>query len=165
MTVERRRIVGDGFAAVEQGEALGFVEFEVLPEACDVRVVEAVGGELLFFGEADVAVGGDPAGVGFARPVDVVDGVDVLEEAGDALEAVGDFAGDGVEVHAAALLEVGELGDLQAVQHDLPADAPGAADGPLPVVFFELDVVLGEVDADGVERLEVELLDVDAVAV
>jgi len=63
--------------------------------------------------------------------------------------AVGDLSADGVEVHPAALLEVGELGDFEAVEHDLPANAPGSADGPLPVVFLELDVVLAEVDADG----------------
>ncbi len=112
---------------------------------------------MFFFGQADLAVGDFPAGLAIFRwldgPDDVVDGIDVLEEAGDALEAIGDLAGDGVEVHAAALLEVGELCDLEAVEHDLPADAPGAADGPLPVVFFELDVVLAEVDADGFERL------------
>ena len=43
--------------AREKSEALGFVEFEVLPEAGDVGVVEGVGGELLFFVEANVAVG------------------------------------------------------------------------------------------------------------
>ena len=79
----------------------------------------------------------------------------------DALQAVGELGADGVEIESAALLEVGELGDLQAVEHDLPADAPCAARGPLPVVFFKLEVVVLEVDADGFKRFEVELLHVD----
>ena len=93
-------------------------------------------------------------------PDDVVDGIDILEEGGDALEAVGEFGAHGVEIDAAALLEVGELGDLQTVEHDLPADAPGGKRGRFPVVLFKLDVVAGEVDADGLEGLEVELLHV-----
>jgi hypothetical protein len=148
----------DGLGAVKQAEALGFIQLEVLPEAGDVGVVEAVGRELLLFMQADVAVGELGTRDRIAGPDDVEDRVEVLDELGEALEAVGDLAGDGVEVHAAALLEVGELGDLLAVEHDLPADAPGTADGPLPVVFLELDVVLREVDADGDERLQIEVL-------
>jgi hypothetical protein len=40
------------------------------------------------------------------------------------------------------LLEVGELRDLHAVEHHLPADAPGAERRRLPVVLLEADVVL-----------------------
>ena len=69
-------------------------------------------------------------------------------------------ARDRVEVDAAALLEVGELRDLEAVEHHLPSDAPGAERGRLPVVFFELDVVLAQVNADRGQRLEVKLLHV-----
>ena len=79
---------------------------------------------------------------------------------GDAFEAVGQLGRDGVEVDAAALLEVGELGDFEAIEHDLPADAPCAEGRRLPVIFFELDVVLAQVDADGFERGEVKLLHV-----
>src|SRR6202000_1938291 len=56
--------------------------------------------------------------------------------------------------------EVGELGNLQAVEHHLPAHAPGAAGGPLPVIFFELDVVPAQVNAHRLKRFEVELLDI-----
>ena len=65
----------------------------------------------------------------------------------------------GLEVDAAHLLEVGELGDLQAVEHHLPADAPRAERRRLPVVFLEPDVVLARLDAARLEALQVERLD------
>ncbi len=70
---------------------------------------------------------------------------------------------DRVERHAAHLLEVGELRDLLPVQPDLPAQAPGRDGGLFPVVFHEADVVLARVDAEGLERLEVEFLRVAGV--
>ncbi len=66
----------------------------------------------------------------------------------------------GLQWQAADLLEVGELGHFHAVEPHLPAQAPGAQGGRLPVVFDEADVVHFRVDAERRERLEVELLDV-----
>jgi hypothetical protein len=37
----------------------------------------------------------------------------------------------------------------------LPADAPGAQRWRLPVILFELDVVLAQIDADGAKAAEV----------
>ena len=120
----------------------------MLPELVHVGLLEVVDGELQLVLQANLAVfHGTP--IGADDPDDVVNAIDVLQEGGDALQSVGQLGGDGIEIDAAALLEVGELGDLQAVEHDLPADAPGAERGRLPVVFFELDVVLAQVDADG----------------
>ena len=112
-----------------------------------VAAIETVLGELLLFGEADVAVGlvGGPA--------KIVDALDVLEERADAFQAVGEFDGDGVEVEAAALLEIGELRDLQSIEQYLPADSPSTERGGLPVVFLEANVVLLQFDADGGEAL------------
>ncbi len=59
------------------------------------------------------------------------------------------------------MLEVSELGDLHAVHHHLPADAPCADGRAFPVVFLELEVVLAEIDADGFQRLKIQLLHVD----
>ena len=59
---------------------------------------------------------------------------------------------------ATHLLEVGELGDLQAVEPDLPAEAPRADGGLLPVVLDEADVVGCEVDAQRLQAAEVLLL-------
>ena len=67
-------------------------------------------------------------------------------------------ADDRRQVDAADLLEVGELRDLLAVEHHLPADAPGAERRRLPVVLLEADVVLPRVDAAGLEAVEIDLL-------
>src|SRR5690606_4191609 len=78
----------------------------------------------------------------------------------DALESVGDLAGDRPAVEAAGLLEIGELGDLHAVQPDLPAEPPGAERRRLPVVLDEADVMDQRIDAEARERTEIELLEV-----
>jgi hypothetical protein len=93
-----------------------------------------------------------------AAPFQVEDVLDALQEHGDALEPVGDLAGDRVQVHAADLLEIGELRNLQPVEQHLPADAPGAERRRFPVVFFEADVVLPRVDAARLEAVEIQLL-------
>ncbi len=93
------------------------------------------------------------------RPLEVVDAVDPLQDHRDALEAVGELGRDRRELQAAGLLKVGELRDLHAVEHHLPADAPGAERRRLPVVFLEADVMLARVDAAGLEAVEIELLD------
>ncbi len=64
-------------------------------------------------------------------------------------------AGNQFEIDAAALLEIGELRDFEAVQHHLPAHAPCAERWILPVVFFEFQIVFAEVDADGFETAHV----------
>jgi hypothetical protein len=61
---------------------------------------------------------------------------------------------------AADLLEIGELRDLHPVAPDLPAQAPGAQRGAFPVILDEADVVDVHVDADGLERAEIEVLQV-----
>src|SRR5215469_1678901 len=132
----------------EQRLCLGFVRVEVLPESRNVGVLEVVNGELQLLFKTNLAVRDRRSGIRVARPHDVINGIDVLDEGGDALETVGELGADGVQIEAAALLEVGELRDLESVEHDLPADAPCAPGGPLPVVFFELQVMLGEIDAN-----------------
>ena len=52
----------------------------------------------------------------------------------------------------------GELRDLETVEEDLPADAPGAERRRFPVVFLEAHVVLSGIDAAGLERLQVQVL-------
>ncbi len=93
----------------------------------------------------------------------VPDGCGVVERDQDAVQPVGDLDRDRVERHAADLLEVGELRDLLPVQPDLPAQPPGGDGGLFPVVFHKADVVLARVDAEGLERFEVEFLRVTRV--
>src|ERR1700723_3832485 len=132
----------------------------MLPRFFDICHFEVVRGELLLVRQTPFAILHFPARFRVARPYNVVDRIHVLQERAQALQSVGEFGGDGIEVDAAALLEVGELGDLQAIEHHLPSDAPRAESWRLPVVFFELYVVLAEVDADCAQRFEVEFLDV-----
>ena len=91
-----------------------------------------------------------------AAPLEVEDVVHALQEHRDALEPVGDLAGDRRQIDAADLLEVGELRDLHAVEQHLPADAPGAERRRLPVVLLEADVVLPRVDAARLEAVEID---------
>ena len=63
-------------------------------------------------------------------------------------------------VDTAHLLEVRELRHLHAIEPDLPAQAPGAQRGVLPVVFDKADVVFLEVKTQGLKRPEVQLQDV-----
>ena len=51
------------------------------------------------------------------------------------------------------------MSDLKTIKHDLPAYAPGSKGGGLPVVLFKLNVA-GKVDADGLERFEIDYLNV-----
>ncbi len=81
-----------------------------------------------------------------------------MQKGGDAFQTIGDFRRDGIEIEAATLLEVGELGDLQAIEHDLPADTPGPQRGRFPVVFFKLEVVLAKVNADRGKGFQIDFL-------
>ena len=130
------------------------MQFKLRAQRLGVASIETVLGELLLFRQADLPVGL------VLGPADVVDALDVLQERADAFEAVGDFDRDGVQVDAAALLEVSELGNLQTVEQHLPADAPGAERGRFPVVFLEANVVRAQVDADGSEAAEVQILNI-----
>src|SRR5580704_7663465 len=130
------------------------MQVEELPQHGDVGQFEVVFRKLALVLKTHLAI----ADAG--RPLDVVDAVDILQECDDALEAIGELGGDEVEIESTALLEVGELRDFHAVEHDLPADAPGTQRWRFPVVFFELDVVLGEVYADGLKAAEILVDDV-----
>ena len=108
--------------------------------------------------QPNIAVGHLGSGFRVTRPHNVVDRIDILQKLRNPLQPIRNLTRNGLEIHAAALLEVGELRDLLPIQHHLPADTPGTAYRPLPVVLFELDVMLTEVDANGDQRFEVELL-------
>src|SRR5690606_27467682 len=100
-----------------------------------------------------------PVAVRAFGPDQVVHAFDALQVHGQAFEAVGDFAGGGRAVQAADLLEVRELGDFHAVEPDFPAQAPGAQRGVFPVVFDKADVVAGRVDAQRLQRTDVQVED------
>ena len=132
----------------------------MLPQPLHVSHFKVVNGELQLLGQAHVAVSHGRARFRIARPHNVINRVHVLQKRRDALHSIRELGADGIEIHPAALLEVGELRNFQTVQHHLPAHAPRTARRPLPVVFFELQVVMFQVDAHGLERFEIKLLHV-----
>src|SRR5262249_43495733 len=95
---------------------------------------------------------------GIARPHNVINAVHILKKRSNALQAVSQLCGDWIQIQSPALLKISELGDFQAIQHHLPADAPGAERGSFPVVFFKLDVVFSQINPDGLQGLQVKLL-------
>src|SRR6478736_5065324 len=142
--IARQQALGLALVLVEGGEVRSCVGF-----------FEIVGrplpfGALVQFTERDVGV-----------VFEVVHRVDVLQIHGDSAEAVSKLAAHGLAIEATGLLEVGELADLEAVQPHLPAEPPSAERRALPIVFDEAHVVLEGLGADRLQRLEVQVLNVD----
>ncbi len=140
----------------EAAPGLVLVAIELPAQEVDVGDLEVVLRELVLVLPAHL-----PVVHTVRHPADVVDRLLQAEEHRDALEAVGELAGDRGELDASGLLEVGELRDLHAVEHHLPADAPRAQGRCLPVVLLEAQVVDREIDSHRFEALDVELLDVE----
>src|ERR1700722_3880964 len=132
----------------------------MLPEFVDIRKLKVIHTELQLFGQPDIGISHSRARFRIAGPDNAIDRIHILQEGSNAFKAISQLGADGVEVETAALLKVSELGNFKAVEHDLPADAPGAAGRPFPVILFKLEVVLAEVDADGLQRFEIQLLHV-----
>ena len=110
---------GDDQTLRETGVGFGGEEIVHGADAFDVGGLEIIFGVFELFLTADLAVA-------HARtPGLVPDGFGIVERDEDAFEPVGDLDRDGVERHAAHLLEVSELRDLLPVEPDLPAQAPG----------------------------------------
>ncbi len=133
---------------------VAFVGAEGGQQEVDVAVLEVVGALLHLVLVEHVAVPQWPI---FAGRIDEVEDVlDALQVHRQALQAVGDLAGDRLAVDAADLLEVGELRHFHAVEPDFPAQAPGAQRRVFPVVLDEAHVILLEVEAERFERAEIE---------
>ena len=124
-----------------------------------VGVFEVVGALLHLVLVVDVTVGHRLA-VRAVGPDQVVDVVAVLQVHAQALETVGDLAQHRAAFQATGLLEVGELGHFHAIEPDFPAQAPRAQRRRFPVVLDEAQVVHQRVDAQCLQRIQVQLLDV-----
>ena len=160
MAALQHPVVGGQRQVVLQAQAgLALVLVEGLEQKLGVAHLEVVRGEFALVLQVHVAVGELHAVVA-AGPDDVVDAVDALDVHGQALKAVCDLHGHGSALEAAHLLEVGELRDLHAVEPHLPAKAPCAERGRLPVVLDEAHVMLVRIDADGAEAPQIQVLDV-----
>src|SRR5208283_4787890 len=64
--------------------------------------------------------------------IELHDGVDALQIAGEPFEPIGELAGHRHAFYARNLLEISELRDLHAVAPALPAKSPGAESRTLP---------------------------------
>ena len=82
------------------------------------------------------------------RPGEVEYIFHALQVHGKPLQPIGDFARNGLAVHAADLLKIGELRHLHAVQPHFPAQAPGAQRRILPIILDETNVILLQVEAE-----------------
>ena len=148
---------GDDETLRETGVGFGGEEVVHGADAFDVGGLEIIFGVFELFLTADLAVG-DACAVFF-----VPDGFGVVERDEDAFEPVGDLDRDGVERHAAHLLEVGELRDLLPVEPDLPTQTPRGDGGLFPVVLHKADVVLARVNAERFQRFKIQLLRIPRV--
>ena len=96
------------------------MDIEQLPQHRNIGGFKVVDRILQFVGVADVAVFHSRC------PLDVIDRIHALQEGREPLQSIGNFGGDQIQVDTAALLEVSELGNLQPIQHHLPAHSPRA---------------------------------------
>src|SRR5204862_4984618 len=119
-----------------------------------------VNGELQFIGKTHVTILHDVTRIRIARPYDLVNRIHILQKCSDTFEPVRELRGNRQEVNPTTLLEIGELCDLESVEHHLPSNAPRAQRGSLPVILFELDIVLSQINADRSQRLEIQFLHV-----
>ena len=141
-------------AVLEEAEGLFLVETEEERERGGVGRFEIVFGMLSLLREVEVAV------FDAVIPLDLIDAVDFLDEHGEPLEAVGDLDRNRLTIEPAALLEVGELGDLHPFGPDFPPRPPGAEGGGFPVILDKADVMFSRFNADGAERIEIAVLDI-----
>src|SRR6267154_2462555 len=117
-----------------------------------ITAIETVDRKLLFFREANVAV------ALVLRPAEIVDALDALKERAYPLKPIGQLDRDGIQINSTALLEVGELRNLQPIEQDLPTDPPGTQRRRLPVVLLEANVMFLKIDSYSREALQVNVL-------
>ena len=120
----------------------------MFPRVLHICRLKVVHGELQLIGQPHIAILHFVSRLRIARPHNVVDRIHILQKRADTLQAIRQLDRNREQVHAAALLEIGKLRDLQSIEHHLPAHAPRAQCRSFPVIFFELDIVLAEVDSN-----------------
>ena len=123
----------------------------MLEQLFGVGSFEIIGAELLLVLQEHVAIGNAGIVVG-----QIVNALDALDIHGKPFEAVGQLARHRRAIMAGHLLEIGELADFHAVAPHFPAQAPGAQRGAFPVILHKAHIMLGAVDADGVQTAEIE---------
>mmetsp|Transcript_20995 Transcript_20995/g.46002 ORF Transcript_20995/g.46002 Transcript_20995/m.46002 type:complete len:253 (+) Transcript_20995:2762-3520(+) len=156
--LEQVVVRGDGQALGKQAAGLLLKQVEAGALLRDVGLIQVVAAHLVLVLQEQLAIRHAPVVV-----TDVTKVGHTLQGHEDALHAIGDLHSWCIQRLAARLLEVGELGDLHAVQPHLPAQAPGAQHGTLPVVLHKAHVMCLGVNAQGLQRPQVQLLAVAGV--
>ena len=133
---------------------LFFIRRKRSEQELDIRVFKVVSRLLYFVLVVHIAVA---ERVG---PLQVVDVVDTLQVHGQALKAVGNFAGDGFAIDAAHLLKISELRHLHAIEPNFPAQAPSAQGWIFPIVFDKTNVVLFKIKPQSFERAQIQIQNV-----
>ena len=141
-------------ALVNNPDSLRLILVKQIKEQIRIGQIKGIGGLLKLILMENIAVGVIPC------PLNVVYILYALNVHGKALQAVGNLHGSRLDILAAHLLEIGELGDFHAVQPYLPAQAPGAESRRLPVILYEADIMLFRIDAKTLQRGQVQLLNV-----
>ncbi len=94
-------------------------------------------------------------------PLQIIHIVYALNIHGDAFGAVSQFGTNRMKIKPAHLLEISELGYFHAVEPNLPAQAPGAQCRRFPVVLDKANVVIKGINAETLERIKVEFLNIN----
>ena len=157
VALEHIIIRGDNESLGERSFRFGFEPFEDFLHAFDIANFIVVLAVLELLLAADFAVRDRVA------PRQIPRGFDVVQTDQDAFKPIGDLDRHGIERHAAHLLEIRELRDLLPIQPDFPTQSPGRDGRLFPVVLHKADVVLARINADGFERVEIDLLRVPRV--
>src|SRR6266481_654492 len=101
----------------------------MLPSLLHVRGFKVINRELQLVLITNLAVLYFPAGLRIARPHNVINTVHVLEKRRNALQSIGEFGADGIQIDSTALLEISELRNPPTTEHHLPAHAPCGQSG------------------------------------
>jgi hypothetical protein len=120
----------------------------------DIAFFEIIGRELDFGFVMDVSVRDRFV------PGQIKDVIHLLQIHSNAFRPVCDFDRNRIQFYATDFLEVGELGNLHPIETHLPAQAPGAERGGLPVVLNEPDIVLLRVNPQLGQTLQIQGLNV-----
>ena len=115
---------------------------------------------IFLFGLQEHVAVGDLLRAVAAVEIQIIDAVDALHIHREPFEAVSELTRHRRTFETGDLLEVGELADFHSVAPAFPAEPPGAERRAFPVVLDEADVMQPGIDADGGERLQIEILDV-----
>ena len=141
-------------AKLDNAFCFSFIFVEQVEKQCSVCNLEVVVGLLNLVGVENVTIGD------VANPFNIKYILNALDIHSQTLQAVRDFYSYRLNVDAANLLEISELGDFHTIQPNLPAQAPSAQSRRFPVILNKADIMLLLMNAQLSQTLQVQLLNV-----